>query len=241
MPARRKLFLTHAGELAHLLVTAIARNAMVIEFVRRYAERHDRLKVVANVERLREMESIISREALLLVAAEVRRLLPRAFGVSRHPKPDELELCDVFYKEFLEALGRNLEWPLTERETEAQSFWKDLDTYASWVKDNGAAQSSGSGLKTGSPFPDRCAILLDSAMMDQARRSAARFQSELLNAGRRIFNRLGRPTLPRKRAARSKASTGDHRLRPGKRAAVGAIGSMAKSKAKDNRSARRRR
>ena len=55
---------------------------MAMEFVRAYAERHDRRKVVANAERLREMEITISREALLLIAADVRRLLPRAFGFS---------------------------------------------------------------------------------------------------------------------------------------------------------------
>ena len=192
MPARRKLFLTHAGELAHLLVASIARDAMVMDFVRRYAERHHRLKVVANIDRLRELESTISREALLLIAAEVRRLLPRAFRLSRNAGPNELELCDAFYDEFLEALGRNLEWPLAEKETEAQAFRKDLDTYASWVKRNSAAQATRSGLKNGSPFPDRCAIVLDSAMMDQARRAATRFQSDLLDAGKRIFDRLGR-------------------------------------------------
>jgi len=237
MPARRKLFLTHAGELAHLLVAAIARDAMVIEFVRRYAERHDRLKVVANVERLREMDSIISREALLLVAAEVRGLLPRAFGLSRNPKLEELELCDIFYKEFLEALGRNLEWPLTERETEAEAFRRDLETYTSWHHRDGTAPAKA---KTGSPFPDRCAILLDSAMMDQARRAATKFQSDLLHASKRIFDRLGRPTLRRKRASGNRGSAGNpsHRRT---RTLVGAANSARKHKAKTNRSARRRR
>src|SRR5437879_7560432 len=79
---RRKLFLTHASELAHHLVSAIARDAMAMEFVRGYAARNERQKVLAGAERLREMESTISREALLLIAAEVRRLLPRAFGLS---------------------------------------------------------------------------------------------------------------------------------------------------------------
>ena len=60
--AGRKLFLTHASELAHLLVTAITRDAMSMKFVRAYAQRHDRRKVVVNTERLREMESTIGRE-----------------------------------------------------------------------------------------------------------------------------------------------------------------------------------
>jgi hypothetical protein len=241
MPARRKLFLTHAGELAYLLVASIAHDAMVMDFVRRYAQRHDRLKVVANIDRLREMESTISREALLLIAAEVRRLLPRAFGLSRNARPHELELCDVFYDEFLQALGRNLEWPLAERETEAQAFRKDLDTYASWARRNSAAQTMRSGLKNGSPFPDRCAILLDSAMMDQARLAAARFQSDLLDAGKRIFDRLGRPTLQLNRTSANKRSAENHRRRRAPRASNAAANHARKHKPKRSRSPGRRR
>jgi hypothetical protein len=199
MPAGRKLFLTHAGELAHRLVGAIARDAMAMEFVRRYAQRHERLKVLANAQRLREMESIISREALLLIAAEVRRLLPQAFGFSRNPRAEELVLCDVFYKEFLEALGRSLEWPLAEAETEAQAFRRDLETYVRWRERNPIPLRGRKAPGDESPFPDRCAILLDSAMMEQARRAAKQFQSDLLRLGTRIFGQLGRFAPQRRR------------------------------------------
>jgi hypothetical protein len=220
MAARRKLFLTHAGELAHHLVSAIARNAMAMEFVRAYAGRHERRKVVANPERLREMESTISREALLLIAADVRRLLPRAFGLSRNPRAEDLSLCDVFYAEFLEALGRALEWPLAEAGKEAEAFRKDLEIYTSWRGRNrtpsGRRKESGGD----SPFPDRCAILLDSAMMEQARRAAGEFQSDLLRLGARIFGQLGRQpqrrTLPNTGTRNSQARTRGRAVRDGK-------------------------
>jgi len=179
MAARRKLFLTHAGELAHHLVSAIARDAMAMEFVRAYAERHDRRKVVANAERLREMETTIGREALLLIAADVRRLLPRAFGFSGNPRPEELSLCDTFYTEFLEALGRALEWPRVEAGSEAEAFRRDLEIYTSWRGRNRTHPARRKESGTDSPFPDRCAILLDSAMMEQARRAAGKFQADL--------------------------------------------------------------
>ena len=200
--AGRKLFLTHAGELAHHLVSAIARDSMAMQFVRSYAERHDRRKVVANLERLREMERTISREALLLIAAEVRRLLPGAFGFSRNPRPEELALCGTFYTEFLEALGRALEWPLVEAETEAEAFRKDLEIYAGWRERNSAMQPTRKASRNESPFPDRCAILLDSGMMDQARRAAAAFQSDLLRLGTRFFGQLGRLAPQRRISAR---------------------------------------
>jgi hypothetical protein len=213
MAAGRKLFLTHAGELAHLLVRAIARDTMAMEFVRGYARRHDRRKVLASVERLREMETTISREALLLIAAEVRRLLPRAFGLSRNPRSEDLALCDVFYTEFLEALGRALEWPLAEAGTEAQAFRRDLETYARWRERNPILPAASKASGDDSPFPDRCAILLDSAMMEQARRAAAEFQSDLLRLGTRIFGQLGRRRRQRRLSPGVRAQSADIRGR----------------------------
>ena len=208
--AGRKLFLTHAGELAHHLVSAIARDAMAMKFVRGYSERHDRRKVVANLERLREMERTISREALLLIAAEVRRLLPRAFGLARNPRSEDLALCDTFYAEFLEALGRALEWPFVEAEIEGQAFRKDLEIYAGWRERNPVVPAARKASRNESPFPDRCAILLDSGMMDQARRAAASFQSDLLRLGTRFFGQLGRLAPQRRISAGTKVRPARH-------------------------------
>ena len=106
---------------------------MAIEFVRAYGERHHRPKIAANAERLREMESTISREALLLVAADVRRLLPQAFGSSRgHRVLKDLSSAISSTAEFLDSLGRALEWPSVEAEAEAEAFGKDLEIYARW-------------------------------------------------------------------------------------------------------------
>src|SRR5689334_11407714 len=162
--AKRKLFLTHAGELAHRLVSAIARDAMAMEFVRRYAARNDRQKVLANAERLREVESTISREALLLIAAEIRRLLPGAFSVSANSHTEDRVLCELFYTEFLEALGRAMNWPVAEGDPGAQDFHRDLEMYATWRERNALLRSRTKVSGYESPFPDRCAILLDSAM-----------------------------------------------------------------------------
>jgi hypothetical protein len=203
MAARRKLFLTHAGELAHRLVSAITGDGMTRAFVRSYAVRNDRQKVVANTERLREMESTISREALLLTAAEVQRLLPRAFGLlpNSHSEvhSEGRNVCDLFYAEFLEALGRAIEWPRGEAEAGAQEFRRDLEMYARWRERNPTLPARSKSSGGDSPFPDRCAILLDSAMMEQARRAAAEFQAELLRLGTRIFGQLG--SVPQRRTS----------------------------------------
>lgn len=241
MAVRRKLFLTHAGELAHQLVITIARDSLAMEFVRGYAERHDRRKVTANPERLREMESTISREALLLIAAEVRRLLPRAFELSRNGGSEDLALCDIFYSEFLESLGRALEWPSAEAETEAQTFRRDLGMYTKWRARNPKLRALSMASVEGAPFPDRCAILLDPAMMEQARRAAATFQTDLLRLGTRIFGQLGRqiprrlgPSSARARPARSGAR------KSAARASEKGVHSRRKPAGRDNPQRRRR-
>lgn len=215
MARGRKLFLTHAGELAHRLVTAIARNGMAIEFVRAYGERHHRPKIAANAERLREMESTISREALLLVAADVRRLLPQAFGSPSVNGAQDFELCDLFYREFLDSLGRALEWPSMEAEAESEAFARDLAIYARWRERNPSRPAKSLALAKDAPFPDRCAILLDPAMMEQARRAAAMFQTDLLRTGARIFGRLGRQGSQRSDSSRLQARSGTSRARKG--------------------------
>lgn len=238
MAARRKLFLTHAAELAHLLVSAIARDAMAMQFVRGYAERHDRRKVLANAERLREMEFTISREALLLIASEIRPLLPRAFEISPNSRPEELALCDLFYNEFLEALGRAMDWPMSEAELGLQAFRRDLEIYARWRERTSVSSGPSKAHKNDSPFPDRCAILLDSAMMEQARRAAAQFQGELLRLGTRIFGQLGRPVQCRVAAGSSNRGAASGTRRAG--SARTGVRSMGKP-AKGNRHPRRAR
>ena len=163
---------------------------------------------------------MVSGERLLLIAAEVRRLLPRAFGLSRSPRSEELALCDGFYAEFLEALGRALEWPFAEAETEAEAFRKDLEIYAGWRERNPAVPAARKASRNESPFPDRCAILLDSGMMDQARRAAAAFQSDLLRLGTRFFGQLGRLAPQRRISAGTRVRPARHgadRRRDGKR------------------------
>ena len=65
------------------------------------------------------------------------------------------------------------------------------------------------------PFPDRCALLLDPAMMEQARRAAALFQMDLLRIGARIFGRLGRQVSRRSESSGAQARSASVRARKG--------------------------
>ena len=169
----------------------IERDGLVAEFVRSYGARYGRRKLLTEPVHLHELERTIGREALFVAIVEIRRLLPRVFasGPGGTLRPDEATLCDAFYVEFLASLERALEWPPADAATEAASFRRDLEMYRQWSNRSEAPSRAAE-----SPFPDRCAILLDPAMMDQARRAGASFEVDIARATARILGRLGRTT-----------------------------------------------
>jgi len=200
--AQRKLFLTHAGELAHRLVRDVGRDGLVARFVRSYAEMHGRHGLLSDPARLPELASTVGREALLVMAADVRRLLPQAFlpGPKGLLRPDDAAFLETFYAEFLASLSRGLDWPSAEASAEAEMFQRDLEMYRRWGQRPASAASAEHAGE--SPFRDRCALLLDPAMMEQARRAAAEFEKEVLRTAARRFRQLGRTRDFRARAPR---------------------------------------
>jgi hypothetical protein len=210
--ASRKLFLTHAGELAHRLVRDVGRDGLVARFVRAYAERHGRHGLLSDPERLPELSTTIGREALLVMAADVHQLLPQAFspGPKGALRPDDAAFIEAFYAEFLASLSRALDWlsavAFGDAPSEKEMFRRDLEMYRRWGQRPASAASAEHAGE--SPFRDRCALLLDPAMMEQARRSAAEFEAEILRVAAQRFRQLGRTRdftarAPRRRNARA--------------------------------------
>lgn len=238
MATKRKLFLTHAGELAHYLVRDVTRNGLVARFVRGYAERHARLGLLSDPQRLPELESTIGRESLLVMAAEVHRLLsqefPRAPKGERRPhqaNADQASFADAFFAEFLSSLMRSLNLPPSEVATDIALFRRDLDMYERWSQrpssSSGAARPGENHVyrphlqpaSNESPFRDRGAFLLDAAMMEQARRAAAEFEREILLAAAHRFRQLGRsgPVVtrkPKRQPPKRTAKSSNPRTRP---------------------------
>lgn len=193
--ALRKLFLTHAGELAHRLVSEVGRGGLVARFVRSYIEQHDRHGLLSDPARLPELESTIGREALLVMAANVKRLLPEAFkpGPKGTLRADDAAFVNVFYADFLAALSRAMAGSPKEAENEAETFSRDLGMYRRW--DERLAVISRDRHANESPFRDRCAILLDPDMMEEARGAAADFEKEVLHTASQRFAHLGQSRL----------------------------------------------
>jgi hypothetical protein len=225
MAAQRKLFITHAGELAHRLVRAVRPEGLIADFAKSYARRHGRQGVVDEPARVRELESTMGREAVLVMVAEVHRLLPSALGARRgRPlEPEEVAFAAMFWPEFMASLGRALEWPAADLTTEREALDRDLLMYRRWTERAafpGALSVPQSGI---SPFCDRCALLLDPSMMEEARHAAAEFEQEVIRAAARIIGHLGRAPVGKSRApgrsgqSRTRSEQSSRRARPPKR------------------------
>ena len=192
MPRHRRLLITHAGELAHRLVRAVRPHGMVAEFAASYARQHHRKGVVDEPNRLRELEATLGREAILVMTAEVLRLLPAALGARKGHTlaPEEAALAAMFVPEFRKALVRSLDWRAEDFESEQENFDRDLRMYQHWI-DRQAAARGIADLEGTSPFLDRCALLLDPPTMEQARQAAEKFERELVKTAASILGRLG--------------------------------------------------
>jgi hypothetical protein len=179
-------------EMAAQLISILDREGFVARFLLSYAKDAKRPGRTANPERYRELFDAIRREALLVLVLEVESKLPGHFGMRERSKPTSAQavLLALFRKEFFSALGRSLQWD----EKEFEALQHDLDLYRKLyassprkLKDRKLSDSPAG------PFVDRCGILLDPAMLDIARRAAAKFEAELLAAAatklKKVFSR----------------------------------------------------
>ena len=177
--------------MAHKLLGALERQGLIAAFVDAYVAEHGRLGLKSDPGRYRELEVTLGRESLLAMVAQVTSQLPR--HLTRHRPPvlrgPEAQAAAAFHQELLAALGRALRWS----EEDAAEFRRDLEMYQHLT----APASPGKSRRrrpepAQGPFVDRCALLLDPAMMEKARRAAGRFRLELERATEKILAGLFR-------------------------------------------------
>ncbi len=178
MRRTRKIFLGHAGELAHRLLRSLDEEGLVGRFVDSYAEEFNRPGLTEHPVRHRELLGTLGRETLLAMVAQVNAELPRYLGPRRHMvlSGPEVQLAEAFREEFLEALARAQNWSPAD----AEEFRRDLALCSQMtartqaVKKRRKATDPPEG-----PFVDRCALLLDPSMLDVGRRAAGKFLVEI--------------------------------------------------------------
>lgn len=205
-----------AREAATLLLATLDRDEMVQRFLDIYAAENRRPGRADQPSHYREQLETIRREAILAMVLRAEAIFPARLKVHvivRGAKPRgskkgkgkkgkkkatpkrkarnqgwdlAIPLLDLFREEFFVALGQALRWS----EADAQAFWRDLDMYETLT----AAEPKRKPSRTirpapSGPFVDRTALLLDPSLMDQARRAAAKFQTELDSTADKVLRR----------------------------------------------------
>jgi len=213
MPYRPRELVVRAREAAALLLSTLDRNEMVARFLDMYAAENRRPGRADQPGHYREQLETIRREAVLAMALRIEKALPtrmkvqvtmRAVGrpaktkkakkgaKSKPKKKPALELAipllDMFREEFFVALGQALDWS----DDDAGDFWRDLQYYENLTKQGPGRRTRATNAASG-PFVDRVGLLLDPSLMEQSRRAAAKFESELHTAAdqvlREVFSR----------------------------------------------------
>jgi hypothetical protein len=215
MPYRPRELVIRAREAATLLLAAIDRNEMVQRFLDMYAGEFRRPGRADQPILYREQLQAIRREAILAMVMRIESCLPTRLKVSitvrgakrskkkkkgkkgsktkpaRRAASMELGIpfLDLFREEFFVALGQALEWS----DEDADEFWRDLGLYEQL---SGPAPRStkragrGPRANASGPFVDRVGLVLDASLMDQARREAGKFQTELNSAADRVLQKV---------------------------------------------------
>jgi hypothetical protein len=214
MPYRPRELVVRAREAAVLLLATLDHNEMVQRFLDIYAAENRRPGRADQPSHYREQLETIRRESILAMTLRVEAALPTRLKVhvsvrdtarrparkakkgkklARKKKPRAggldlaIPLLDLFREEFFVALGQALEWS----EDDAQHFWRDFSLYEQ-LSGKEARGNSRSLSRSGAsgPFVDRTALLLDPSLMEQARRAAGKFQTELNAAADRVLRKV---------------------------------------------------
>lgn len=209
MPYRPRELVVRAREAASLLLTTLRREEMVARFLDLYAAEYRRPGRADRPGLYREQMETIRREAILAMVLRIEAALPARLKISvsvrgtkrpqkkkkgkksAHGRPARkkasldlvIPFLDLFREEFFVALGQALDWT----DPDAQEFWHDLELYEKLAgrEPRRAARAAASG-----PFVDRVALLLDPSLMEQARRAAGQFQTELNGVADRVLRRV---------------------------------------------------
>jgi hypothetical protein len=157
-------------------------GGLAARFILDYAERNHRAAITAHLPRYREIVSMVHRECLLAMVARVETDLPKLLHQGGSParalESGEDPLLRRFRVEFYENLAEVMEWPREELDR----FWNDLDLYLQCRRAKGARPGRKNPVPKNEdlgPFADRCGFMVDPAMLDRARRAAARFHQQL--------------------------------------------------------------
>src|SRR5258708_18481433 len=159
--------------LAQNLVATLLRERVIPRFVDSYVVDNGRHALQVHASLYRDLLTILQREALL--AACVRALeVASTETISSSTGKQRVVVrkgAEVFRRKFLSALARQQNWNAGD----ALDFQSDLRMYEDLLRRAAASRRPRRPYEAANhQFVDRCAFLLDSAFLEQARLAASR-------------------------------------------------------------------
>lgn len=161
------------AELARAICDAMQRERIIPRFVDSYVVANARQALQVHASLYRDLLGILQREGLVALVVRVLGIKREdgtgkaKSGSSRASK----QQYSVFRRKLLAALVRQMGWSAGE----ALDFQRDLQLYEELLARNAPARRSRKSFEVANhPFVDRCAFLLDSSFMEQARLAATK-------------------------------------------------------------------
>lgn len=169
---------TPAVTLAQRLSESLLRERIVPRFVDSYVLEHGRFALQVHPTLYRDLLAILQREALLAASVRALEIVTKGSAGPEDKKPVPMKRKDaaVFRQKFLAALIRHQKWNAGD----ALEFQSDLQMYEAIVARANSARRTRKPFEVANhPFVDRCAFLLDSSFIGQARLAASRTLADL--------------------------------------------------------------
>lgn len=190
------------SELAERLMEHLQSGRIIPRFVDSYVVEHGRHALQAHAAMYRDLLALLQREAMLALTAralEVAYAEPLAVG-RRKPQPMTRKDAAAFRGKLLAALTRQQKWTAGD----ALEFQSDLQLYEELLARNASARRHRKPFEAANhPFVDRCAFVLDSSFLENARVAASRALNDLERiaaeiTGAVLHEQFARPTGPRR-------------------------------------------
>jgi hypothetical protein len=173
------------AEIARQLHEALLRDRIVPRFVDTYVLENSRQALQVHAVMYRDLLALLQREALLELSVRALEIIcdePRAQGRAK-PRPMPRREAALFRKKFLAALVRQQGWTVGQ----ALDFQRDFQLYEDLLASTPRTRRTRKPFEAANhPYVDRCAFLLDSSFLEQARVAASRTLTELENLAAQV-------------------------------------------------------
>ena len=173
MPHEKSIATDAPAELAKRITEVLLRERVVPRFVDSYVVENGRHALQVHASLYRDLLTLLQREALLALTVRALAIVcdePHSAGKSK-PRPMLRRDATAFRRKYLASLARQQGWTAGD----ALDFQRDLQIYQELLARAAAKRRTRKPFEAADhPFVDRCAFLLDSSFMENARLAASR-------------------------------------------------------------------